>query len=257
MRCFWIIALFLTLVAINGKAQQTTPTADTPQPASYPAKEKINPPTVINNVAAEFSEEARQKRIGGVCLVSITVDTNGEPQDIKLVRCTDPSFEETSLDAAKQYRFKPATTLEGNPVAAKVFVEVAYHSYGASDPGMPIRYTFSSPPGITSSEAGADGVYPLTNVPAGPILTKFSDEGYRKVAYWSTSLSACDILLTISAKGKASDPQVIHCERPELEKPAVQSLLKSHYKPGKVNGKSVPIRASIHLQYGGSPSKPQ
>jgi hypothetical protein len=58
-------------------------------------------------------------------------------------------------------------------------------------------------------------------------------------------------------KGKATDPQVTHCERPELEKPAVESLLKSQYEPGIVNGIEVPMRASIHLDYGDSPSKPE
>jgi len=47
---------------------------------------------------------------------------------------------------------------------------------------------------------------------------------------------------------------VIHCERSELEKPAVESLLKSPYKPGYVNGKPVPIRAMIHLYYDDDPS---
>jgi hypothetical protein len=67
--------------------------------------------------------------------------------------------------------------------------------------------------------------------------------------------SACDIVITISPKGKASDPQVTHCGNSYLEKPAVQSLLKSKYKPGQVNGRPVPMRASIHLEYGETPTK--
>jgi hypothetical protein len=63
-------------------------------------------------------------------------------------------------------------------------------------------------------------------------------------------------VLTISTKGKAADPQIKHCERPELEKPAVESLLNSEYKPGMVNGKAVPMRASLHLEYGGDAAKP-
>jgi hypothetical protein len=84
-------------------------------------------------------------------------------------------------------------------------------------------------------------------------MSRFSDEGYGSAAFWSPEKSACDVVLTISAKGKPSDPEVSHCETSSLEKPAVQSLLKSHYKPGSVNGKAVPVRASIHLECGGSP----
>ena len=71
-----------------------------------------------------------------------------------------------------------------------------------------------------------------------------------------TRTDACDVLLTISEKGKASEPKVAHCNRPELEKPAVESLLKSDYKPGMVNGKAVPMRGSIHLNYGDAPATP-
>jgi hypothetical protein len=87
-------------------------------------------------------------------------------------------------------------------------------------------------------------------------MTSFVDEGYGDNAFMDAGKSACDIVLTISDKGKPSDPQVIHCERPALEKLAVQSLLKSHYKPGKMNGKAVPIRASVHLEYADAPTKP-
>jgi hypothetical protein len=63
-------------------------------------------------------------------------------------------------------------------------------------------------------------------------------------------------MITISAAGKATDPKVTHCERPELEKPAVQSLLESKFKSGSVNGKPVPIRTTVHLEYYEAPVKP-
>ncbi len=263
MRRLWTIALALASPAIISHAQQPAQPAPAP-PSAQPTANKINPPKPINNVEAQFSEDARRRRISGLCVVSLTVDSNGMPQDPKVVSCTDPSFEETSLDAAKQYRFQPATTPEGKLIAATIRLEIVYKTFGTGDPEMPnrhpelkihypklpIHYTISTPPGISSSAPGPDGVYPFTNLSAPPMMINFSDEGFRNVASLSTSPTACDILLTISAKGKPYDPQVIHCETPELEKPAVQSLMKSSYKPGKVNRKAVPMRASIHLEYG-------
>jgi hypothetical protein len=120
---------------------------------------------------------------------------------------------------------------------------------------LPIHYTISTPPGISSPDPGPDGVYPFTNLSTPPLIINFSDEGYRSIASLSTGSTACDILLTVSAKGKPYDPQMIHCEKPELEKPVIQALLKSHYKPGKVNGKAAPMRAAIHLEYGDTPPK--
>jgi hypothetical protein len=35
---------------------------------------------VIFSINPEFSEEARQAKLGGICLVGVIVDTNGVPQ---------------------------------------------------------------------------------------------------------------------------------------------------------------------------------
>jgi hypothetical protein len=145
----------------------------------------------------------------------------------------------------------------GKPVAAEVN-EMIYVRFddAVDDTSMLVRYGFKSPPGTNSSDPSTDGVYPLTKVVTMPSMAKFSDEGYGEASFMFAGNSPCDIVVTISAKGKASDPVVTHCERQTLEKPAVQSLLKSKYKPGSVNGKVVPIRASIHLEYGDVPATP-
>jgi len=248
MRRFWMIALTIAIAVIPGRTQQAMPPADTAQSASQPVKGKINPPQVLNKVDARYSNEAREKHINGRCIVSLMVDAAGTPQDVRAFRCTDPSFEESSLEAVAQFRFKPAMKQDGKPVPFKISVEISYHIDGGRDSGPPIRYRFSAPPGTVTSEPGLDGVYPLTNTATPPTMIKFTDEGYGVIAFPAKGNSACDIVLTISAKGKASDPQLTHCERPNLQQPTIQSLLKSHYKPGTINGKAVPMQASIHLE---------
>jgi hypothetical protein len=86
------------------------------------------------------------------------------------------------------------------------------------------------------------------------MLEKFSDQGFKAAAFPLVGNPGCDVVLTISAKGKASDPVVTACDKPILEKSAVDSLLKSHYKPGMVNGKAVAVRASVRLEFGGFPA---
>jgi hypothetical protein len=84
-----------------------------------------------------------------------------------------------------------------------------------------------------------------------PEMSRFSDEGFGDAAFPFPDGTFCDVVLTISAKGKPSDPSVTRCEKAILEKPAVASLLKSQYKPGRVNGKRVAVRTSIHLEFDG------
>ena len=273
MRRFWMIALTPALVAGAVHAQQAANSADTDNFSVQAPVKKIIPPKMLNQQLihlslpeypdAEFTEEARAKKVNGRCLISFTVDVNGMPQEIKPVRCSDFSFAKSSVASVAKYRFKPATTEDGDPVDYHESVEIDYILRDGScqkgsgwragdcpDPVAPIRHVFSAPPGVTSSDPGTDGVYPLTESVTPPTITGFSDEGYGVAAFNSPEGNgSCDIVLTISATGKASDPQVTYCERPALEKLAVQALLKSHYNPGKVNGKAVPIRASVHLEY--------
>jgi TonB family protein len=244
-----VVTFSLALVATLGHAQQSTPQTGANQQAGEPS-EKVNPPRPLNQVDAEFSPEARQKSINGRCMVAVTVDTEGRPQEIHVVRCTDPVFAQSSLDAVGKYRFQPATAQGGKPVAANISVEISFRQNGGPDPGLPIRCGFSSPPGISSSAPDADGVYPLTKLVDSPTMEHFSDDGYGNLAFHLVGSGACDVVLTIDAKGKPTNEQAPHCEKTVLELPAARSLLKSRYKPGSMNGKAVPVRVSVHLELG-------
>ena len=152
----------------------------------------------------------------------------------------------------KQFRYTPATTQEGKAVAVENPIGIVFQVVNGRNPTWPIHYRISSPPGITSPDPDAVGIYPLTKLADPPTLTKFFSMNYAATAFLFPGDGACDIVLTISAKGKPYDPHVTKCEHPALENPAVQSLLDSQYKPGIVNGKAVQMRVSIHLEYGAS-----
>ena len=274
-----IVLFLLALAAIPVRAQQATPAAEAPVPSDQWESKKITPPKLLGHlthIEGNYPDDARIKNIDGMCLVSVTLDTQGDPQDPRIIHCTDPSFEDSSLNAAKQYRFTPATTQDGRPVAVTVLMGFPYHLIGSPiellmidfhlerylvkgsighEIGTQIHYGFIPQRG-GASNPDSNGVYPFTRSVTGPRVAKFSDEKYGRIAFVHEGNSICDVVLTIDLKGKASDPQVTHCERPELEKPAIDSLLKSQYTPGFVHGKAVPMRASMHLEYGDIPAKP-
>jgi len=252
-----IVVLLLVLVISSTHGQQPAPPEGTALPASQLARSGVSRPTPLNSVEAEYSEEARQKRLNGLCLVSLTVDVQGMPQNIKLVRCSDPSFEENSLKAVTKYRFKPAMTQQGTPVPVLITVEINFQIDGGSYPGTLVRYGIGSPPGMSSTTPDIDGVYPPSKDVVPPAMVRFSDEGYWLAAFRSGTKSSCDVLITISSKGKPVDAKVLQCEKPYLDKLVTESLLKSHYKPGSFNGKAVSVRVSLHLEYGGFPAANQ
>ncbi|MGA9673129.1 MAG: energy transducer TonB [Terracidiphilus sp.] len=243
--------LYLTLIVAMSHAHAP---AQQDIPASAAPTVDVNtmtPPKALNNVEAEFPPEARAKRINGRCLISLIVDVTGMPQNLRVVRCNDQAFEKNSLDAVTKYRFKPATRKDGTTIAVQISVEINYRRDDAKDPETLIRYGLFSPPGTTSDSPGTDGVYPLTKSVTPPAITKFSDEGYGNAAFPFPGNVACVAVLTISTKGKPSDPSITQCDKSILEKPAIASLLKSHYSPGTFNGAAVPVRMSVRLEFDG------
>ena len=57
---------------------------------------------------AEFSDEARRAKYQGVCLISLIVDAQGNPQDPRVIRPLGMGLDEKALEAVRKYKFKPA-----------------------------------------------------------------------------------------------------------------------------------------------------
>jgi len=76
----------------------------------------------------EFSDEARRAKYQGVCVVSLIVDAQGNPQRVSVVRHLGMGLDEKAVEAVRQYKFKPAT-LQGKPVPVEVNIEVNFRIY--------------------------------------------------------------------------------------------------------------------------------
>lgn len=88
----------------------------------------VKPPTVISAPTAEFSDEARRAKFQGVCLISLIVDSQGNPQNLRVIRALGMGLDEKALEAVGRYKFKPAM-LNNRPVAAMVTVEVNFRLF--------------------------------------------------------------------------------------------------------------------------------
>jgi TonB family protein len=102
----------------------------------YHAGDGVTPPKLILSAMPEFSEKARKKKIGGNCLVSLIVATNGTATDIHIAKSIADTVSRKERDAAlgldqqaikavAQYRFEPAT-YRGTPVPYRLNVEVSF-----------------------------------------------------------------------------------------------------------------------------------
>ncbi len=88
----------------------------------------VSAPQVIYSVDPEFSDEARRAKYQGICVVSVIVDAQGNPQRVHVIRPLGMGLDEKAVEAVRQYKFKPAY-YQGHPVAVEVNIEVNFRIY--------------------------------------------------------------------------------------------------------------------------------
>ena len=89
----------------------------------------ISAPVPIVSPEAEFSDEARRAKYQGVCLVSLIVDAQGNPQNPRVIRALGMGLDEKALEAVRKYKFKPAMKDGKYPVPVMITIEVNFRLY--------------------------------------------------------------------------------------------------------------------------------
>ena len=89
----------------------------------------VSAPVPIVSPEAEFSDEARRAKYQGVCLVSLIVDAQGNPQNPRVIRALGMGLDEKALEAVRKYKFKPALKDGKYPVPVMITIEVNFRLY--------------------------------------------------------------------------------------------------------------------------------
>ena len=82
----------------------------------------IDPPRLLHEVKAQFTDEARRRNISGDVLLEIVVTRDGGVGDVKVLQGLGAGLDERAIAAVRQWQFAPARR-RGQPV--DVIVEVA------------------------------------------------------------------------------------------------------------------------------------
>ena len=88
----------------------------------------VSQPVPIFTPEAEFSDEARRQKYQGVCLISLIIDEQGNPQNLRVIQRLGMGLDEKALEAVHKYRFKPARK-EGRPVPVRISVVVNFRLF--------------------------------------------------------------------------------------------------------------------------------
>lgn len=88
----------------------------------------ISAPQAISTPDPEYTEEARNAKTQGTCVLWLIVDELGNPRDVRVVRGLGFGLDAKAIEAVKQWRFQPAEK-DGHPVNVQISVEVGFRLY--------------------------------------------------------------------------------------------------------------------------------
>lgn len=85
----------------------------------------VSAPVVVHSVEPEFTDDARQANYQGSVSIKLIVDTQGNPQDVRLLSHLGMGLDERAIEAVRHYKFSPAM-YEGHPVSVQILLDVAF-----------------------------------------------------------------------------------------------------------------------------------
>jgi periplasmic protein TonB len=94
-------------------------------PGVYKVGGDVSAPVVIHSVDPEYTEAALKAKVSGSVLMTIYVDTHGNPSHIRVNRGLGQGLDQKAVEAVHQYKFKPATK-DGKPVLVEISLEVNF-----------------------------------------------------------------------------------------------------------------------------------
>jgi TonB family protein len=86
----------------------------------------VTPPTVIQRVEPQYSEEARKARYQGTVVLEAIVRKDGTCDILRIVRSLGFGLDENAIQALKQWRFRPGMR-NGVPVDVALNIEVNFN----------------------------------------------------------------------------------------------------------------------------------
>lgn len=90
---------------------------------------RVSAPVPIFSPDPHFSKYARKEKVQGVCILGLTLDINGIPHDVHVVKSLETSLDQKAIEAVETWRFKPAMKNGTTPVPVMITVEVDFHLF--------------------------------------------------------------------------------------------------------------------------------
>ena len=119
--------------AMRAKMPDMKPTVVTGGAASGTSRgvAAVTPPRAIYSPGAEYTEEARQAKREGICVLAMIVGTDGKPRSIVVTKPLGMGLDEKAVEAVQKWKFEPALRY-GKPVPTRLNLSVTFKLFGTT-----------------------------------------------------------------------------------------------------------------------------
>jgi TonB family protein len=191
-------------------------------------------PKILHSVPLEPTDEARKNHVSGTVMVALTIDPEGNPQNVHAVRGVGMGMDERAVEAAKQYRFEPTLDENGLPIPQTITLPLKFN---AANPGDPAA---------DSTIAPMHRIGPRVTSPT--LLTKVDpqlSEEARKAKFTGVVL----VNLIVDARGMPQNVHILHGVGMGLDENAVAAVKQYTFKPATEGGKPVPVELNVEVSF--------
>jgi protein TonB len=122
MTRFFVVVLALSVLAISVSSQ----TKSTDSQLARPGVNGVTKPACVYCPVPDYTDQARKDKVEGAVVVQAVVTVQGRAENISVVRGLGSGLNEKAVDIVQKWRFKPAQTSDGHPVAVSVPMEVTF-----------------------------------------------------------------------------------------------------------------------------------
>jgi TonB family protein len=87
------------------------------RPVPFDQQSGITQPVKVKHVNPVYPKSAKEDGVQGLVILQAALDKQGYPQNVRVLHSPDPRLSEAAIDTARQWRWEPARTPDGEPIA--------------------------------------------------------------------------------------------------------------------------------------------
>ena len=182
-------------------------------------------PRLVKKVNVDFTEEARLARIDGSASLEMTIDEQGVPQSVRIVRPIGLGLDEEAIRAYSQWRFEPSSGRAPIAIQSKA-------TFSAME--SPIEWRLSRATFDTPSGASRPRV----------VSVEFPAPENQSVR------AVVAISFDVDDDGAPANFHVESSSDPQWESAVIASAKKWRFQPATKNDSPIVVRASFEFVHG-------